>query len=261
MVTRPGRIALLLVPAALLISGFTCWMQSSAYVFSKGEVCTINFLRGELFDGNPWTIDGNKLATLTHASFSGTVSVLAFLKQGTGGDLALPLNQEGTQLISFETIPILTAIGRDEFEEAIENAGLSEPAPSEDSVNVLLTRSGKLLLQVGKVSGSTFRKELGQPLEIIPLVNPYMTPRGRQLAFQVLFNGQPLRFAQLKVWNRKGLRVLVQKIYTEKDGTITTPLSNEGVWMVTAETMAKKASVNGTWQRYESTLVFGLPEN
>src|SRR5690606_24667037 len=92
-------------------------------------------------------------------------------------------------------------------------------------------RCTKSLVQAGPNSDETYKKVVGMLLEIVPLNDPYRAKPGDHLEFKVLFEGKPLPYTMVKVWNRKDGTTFMQNIYTKKDGTIDTRLSNTGSWM------------------------------
>lgn len=250
-----------LLGIGFLFCGFDIWLVPSGYQFRKGQACSIHFIQGQNFQGEPWDLTGTDISRLDFYTLGGKKSLLPALVEGKKDNLTLLMDVEGTALLAVLQKDRHEFLSHDSFAQAIDDSGLTMPDVGDDSIPVTITRCSKVLLQVGDVSGSTFRSAIDLPLEIVPINNPYLAKPGENMNFRLLFNGKPLEFTPLKVWNKKGERVLVQNIYTQKDGTMNTPLSNEGSWMVTAQKMIKSNEAGGGWQLYESSLQFGFGNN
>lgn len=257
---RPRTLltVLLWLGAIFLFSGFDIWLAPSGYQFKKGQACTIHFIQGQNFQGESWDLVKTDITRMDFYTLVGKKSLLPALVDGKKDNLTLLMDVEGTALLAVLQKDHPEFLSHDAFEQAIDDSGLTVPDIPDDSIPVTITRCSKLLLQVGDVSGSTFRNAVDLPLEIVPLNNPYLAKPGENMNFRLLFNGKPMEFTPLKVWNKKGERVLVQNIYTQKDGTMNTPLSNEGAWMVTAQKMVKSNVPGAGWQLYETSLQFGF---
>jgi uncharacterized GH25 family protein len=115
-------------------------------------------------------------------------------------------------------------------------------------------------VQAGDAKDHIYKRIVGLPLEIIPLTNPYQKELTEVVRFQLYFQGRPLAFAKVKVWNRGARRTFIQNIYTEKDGTFTTRLSNTGVWMISAVKMIESQQPGADYQSFWASLVFGFNE-
>ncbi len=112
-------------------------------------------------------------------------------------------------------------------------------------------------LPAGTGTDDTYKKTVGLPLEIVPLNDPYRTKPGDEMSFMVLWGGKPLEFTLVKVWNRKNNNTILQNIYTQKDGIITTRLSNTGMWMVSCIKMIPSKDTKADWQSYWASYTFG----
>jgi uncharacterized GH25 family protein len=219
---------------------------------------------GENFSGERWDLKKHRLVRLDHHAVNYTKGLIEEVNPGEGANLEVKFEKEGTQLFVMQSNNAFIELEADAFNSYLKEDGLEDIIEYRKITNSeskasreYYQRSAKLLVQVGSATDDIFQKQVGQPLEIIPLVNPYQVRTGDELKFKILFEGQPHAFSLIKVWNRKDNRTTVQNIYTEKDGTMTTRLSNTGAWMVTCVKMVPAKEEGADWQSYWASLVFG----
>lgn len=115
----------------------------------------------------------------------------------------------------------------------------------------------KSLLQVGSKRDATYKKTLGQKLEIVPLENPYSKKIGANLEFQIFFDGKPL--ADRSVYaDSRGSRT--QKMTTDKNGKVTMKIDRNGLWLVRLVNMQRCAQDCGEadWESFWGAITFGV---
>jgi uncharacterized GH25 family protein len=123
-------------------------------------------------------------------------------------------------------------------------------------------RHVKTLLSVGGQSDASCCARAGQTLEIVPLADPQRLQPGGALALQVLFKGQPLPGALVKVWNQRGAQVNVLRTRTDAAGRSTTILPWAGMWMASVVHMVSATDDQGwdwDWDSHWGNLSFELP--
>ena len=240
------------------------WMESRKFLCRKGELVGISFMASENFIDDKKAIDQGDLIALDHHSLAGVSSLMDKLLDGSTDALRITFAQDGTHLFSFQTGRKPVPWEGEAFDNYLQANGLEQALDQRirsgiEASNTVehVTQHGKLLIHVGDVSGSMFRKVTGHLLEIIPVNNPYLAGPGEELKFRILYEGDPLPYSLVRVWNRKQDRVFVQRIYTEKDGTMTTRLSNDGIWMVSV-VQINEMGTSGEWVSNRCTLVFGF---
>jgi uncharacterized GH25 family protein len=241
------------------------WMQPKKFLFDVGETITLDFMVGENFEGELWNLKKERLAKFDHITVGKSVSMINATVPGEGKNLSVTFQQAGTHLFAMQSNNAFIKLDGEKFNAYLKEDGLDEILEHRTTTNTLAdsarehyARCAKLLVQVGDRHDDTYKKVVGLPLEIIPLTNPYAIRKGDELKFKVLFNGKPLGYTQVKVWNRGEGKTFIQNIYTEKDGTMTTRLSNAGAWMITAVKMVPSKEATADWQSYWASLVFGL---
>ncbi|MCK6616305.1 MAG: DUF4198 domain-containing protein [Cyclobacteriaceae bacterium] len=264
-----SRARILALTSVLLISllayAHEFWLQPDKFLFQKGEVLKLNFMVGEDFTGARWDLKRHRLVRFDYHVGNYSNGLIEEVVPGEGNNLEMKLEREGTHLFVMQTNNAFIELEAEKFNAYLKEDGLDDIMEYRVKTNTqdkgakeYYQRSAKLLVQVGNTTDDTFRKIAGTPIEIIPLKNPYALKPGAEMKFQVVFEGKPLAFALVKVWNRKDNRTTVQNIYTGKDGTLTTRLSSTGMWMVSCVKMVPAREAGADWQSYWGSLVFGF---
>jgi uncharacterized GH25 family protein len=91
----------------------------------------------------------------------------------------------------------------------------------------------KAVLQVGESRSQDFAVELGYPAEIVPLENPYATPRGGLLRVRCLVDGRPVA-NQTVLWGgeQAGQPLAQRSTRTNADGVAEVTFDAAGRWYV-----------------------------
>ncbi|MBX2962074.1 MAG: DUF4198 domain-containing protein [Cyclobacteriaceae bacterium] len=250
---------------ASLLQAHEFWMQPHKFKFSIGEMAQINFMVGENFVGERWNLNKHRLLRLDHHHASSTEGLIEQVNSGEGNNLEVKLMKEGTHLFVMQSNNAFIELEGEKFNAYLEEDGIEDVLAYRKKNNLLdkpakeyYARCAKLLLQAGSRADDTYKKRVGLPLEIVPVNNPYTAKKGDEISFQVFYEGKPLPFTMVKVWNRMDGTTFAQNIYTMKDGTITTRLSNTGAWMVSCVRMVPAKEEGADWQSYWASLVFGF---
>lgn len=250
---------------ASLAQAHEFWLQPNRFQFSVGEVMEFNFMVGENFEGEFWDLKRQKLARLMHLSGGRSENLKDSVEEGKGKKVSVVLQEEGTHLFVMQSNNSFIKLDGEKFNAYLKEDGLDEILEVRtklgklaDSARENYARCAKLLVQVGDQTDDTYKVIVGLPLEIIPLSNPYASKKTEELKFKVLFHGKPLPFTQMKVWNRGEGKTFVQNMYTDKDGTLTTRLSNAGMWMVSTVKMVPSRQPTAEYQSFWGSLVFGI---
>lgn len=253
---------LLLAP---LLQGHEFWLHPLKFIYQPGENAIIRFWVGENFVGNPWELRQNRVIRIEHISSSATHKLLDQVRPEKGKQVELKLDSEGTHLVIMQSTNAFIELQAEEFNAYLKEDGLDEVYAHRQKTNTLnkpakenYARCAKVLIQAGSTTDNMHLKQVGLPLEIIPLQNPYAIKQGDEISFQVLYEGKPLPFTLVKVWNRKNNNTILQNIYTQKDGRITTRVGNTGSWMISCVKMVPSKEEGADWQSYWSSLVFGF---
>ena len=241
------------------------WMQPAKFQYTKGETMVVDFMVGENFKGEFWDLKKHRVVKLDHITAAKSSSLINAVQPGQGKNLSVAFQEEGTHLFVMQSNNAFIKLDGDKFNAYLKEDGLDEilehrtkTSTLADSAREHYMRCAKLLVQVGDQKDGTYQKVAGLPLEIVPLKNPYASNLGDEITFRILFNGKPLAFTLVKFWNKVEGRTFIQNLHTDKEGTVTTRLSNTGSWMVSTVKMVPSQEATADWQSYWASLVFGL---
>jgi uncharacterized GH25 family protein len=119
------------------------------------------------------------------------------------------------------------------------------------------SRCAKSLVQVGSTVG-VVSKPVGLPLEIVPETNPYGAPRPATLPVRVIYMGQPLSGALVKLTNLGNDASPFEVHETDRDGRAVFPMPASGTWLINV-IWTKESSASGEtdFETVFSSLSFG----
>jgi uncharacterized GH25 family protein len=127
------------------------------------------------------------------------------------------------------------------------------------------SRCAKSLVQVGPPGAGLqgeVSKPIGLPLEIVPEVNPYGVPRPPILPVRVIFVGQPLSGALIKLTNLENDALPFEVHLTDHDGRASFSMPSSGIWLLNVIwTTALPRSEETDFETVFSSLSFGFPLN
>jgi uncharacterized GH25 family protein len=244
------------------------WMVPDRFSPPLGGEVQLALRVGENLVGDPVGFGRPMAESLRWFSQSGEVALTAQLPGNLDQDsVAMVFDLAGAQLIVLDTQPFTITLTPDTFnaylrEEGLERVMAQRKAAGQDTQpgRERYRRHVKTLLSVGGQSDASFGVRAGQTLEIVPLTDPQRLQPGGALALQVLFKGQPLPGALVKVWNQRGAQVNVLRTRTNDAGHSTTTLPWAGVWMASVVHMVSATDDQGwDWDSHWGNLTFELP--
>lgn len=105
---------------------------------------------------------------------------------------------------------------------------------SESAGSERYSRRAKSIIQVGASTAaqSNVTEPVGLPLEIVPERNPYAEPRLSALPIRVLYKGQPLAGALVKLTNLEQDDVPFETHVTDRAGHAVFTLPATGIWLL-----------------------------
>lgn len=211
------------------------WMQPQKFVFSKDEVAGIDFMVGENFEGERWSLKRHRVVRLEQHTVTSFNTISMPTDTSKRPVLNVALKTEGTHLIVMQSNNAYLELDAEKFNAYLKEDGLDDVINHRTTTNTLdkpsrehYQRNTKLLLKCGTVSDGTYANEVGLPLEIIPLSDPYKAKQGDELKFKILLEGKAHGFSLVKVWHKTDGRTFMQNIYSDKDGIISTQVSGKG---------------------------------
>lgn len=246
------------------------WLQPQKFFFTIREMANIRFWVGEDFHGENWTGNKDKIAQLMLYSPSGISDISQRISGNKGDSLQLPLQEEGTHMVVFNSTNSFINLDAAKFNEYLREDGLdavavyrSQHHENETNGKEFYQRSVKTIFQVGSKISDGCLNRTGLPLDILPEVNPYTLPVDRniqglaKIRFRIYFKGEPLNHALVKIWHRSpGKPFSMDTLRTNKRGWITT-FRYPGPYMVSCVHMVPAMPVTeAQWQSYWSSLTF-----
>ena len=243
------------------------WLGPETYFPAAGAKVTVRLHVGDHFKSEaerPFQKKPTVRFELIGAK--GKQDLAAAGKDGEKPAAQLTAKEEGNYLIVLERGPQTIKLDADKFNAYLAEEGL-------DAIRELRRQSGqdkaegreryqryiKCLLQCGDKGDDTFKKEVGQRLEIVPQENPYRLKAGERLTVKVLFDGKPLAGVRLFAHHRAGEKVRTQTLDTSKDGLATIKLEQAGQWLIRLVHMRRcEGDKDVDWESFWGALTFGL---
>lgn len=191
---------------------------------------------------------------------------------GTGepaADMRFSLGTPGTHVVAFSSTNTPSELPALRFKEYLVAEGLSQvladrarSGTSDKPGRELYSRRAKLLLQVGPVGAAPqpqVTAPVGLGLEIVPLRNPYAPGAARDLPVRVLYQGQPLAGALVKLNNLSADATPVEMRRTDRSGRAVFRLPRRGEWQFNVVWSVRLANVPAAdYLTTFSSLTFGF---
>jgi uncharacterized GH25 family protein len=261
---RYTAITFILVLMLFAAQAHEFWLQADRYFLKAGERVQLKFMVGENFMGEPWDMKLHRVESLI--AIDGEASRnLADSIDRESGTLSVKFAQPGTKLLVMQSNAAFIELAPDLFNAYLKEDGLDDVYAVREQKKTLgskarehYSRHTKLFLQVGEAHDDVYKKVMGMPIELVPQRNPYELRKGDKCRFLVLFNGQPLFGAKVRLWNRFDNRTTIQNLYAEKDGMVEMQISNPGSWMVSVVRMVPSTDPAADWRSYWGSLVFAV---
>ncbi len=256
---------LILILSVALTNAHEFWLQPKKFRYTVGEEMKVDFMVGESFTGEFWDLGRHKVEKAEMHSFGVVRNLMKDIKNTKGNNLTYKFIKEGTHLVALESNAAFIELDAAKFNAYLKEDGMEDILESRKSNNLLdqpakeyYKRYAKLLVQSGARKDDTFSKRIGFRYEIVPLQNPYNLKSGDYLECRLMWQGRPSPHSLVKVWSHVGNRIFIQEIYTEDDGTIKFPISNNGPWMVSAVKIVPSVKQGADYESSWASLVFGI---
>lgn len=191
---------LLALFAFVLLSGHTMFLKLDTYFLQPNTAATIQLFNGT-FDKSENVIDRDRMLDASLMGNGNRISVNE--SQWTEKDSVTILNfqtgETGTWVAGVSTAPRSIEMDAEAFNTYLEHEGIldmiqwrSENAAMGNAAVEKYSKHVKTIFQVGDKKTDDWQKEMGYPIEFIPLENPYELNTGDSLKFKLLYNGKPL---------------------------------------------------------------------
>jgi uncharacterized GH25 family protein len=241
------------------------WLQPDKYIYKKNETANISFLVGENFEGENWSGSRIKVKSLQFYHLKNKTNLSGLLADTAGSFLQLPLKNEGTMMVTFNSNNSFIALDAVKFNEYLTEDGLSNAIAyreqhheTDSGSKEFYQRSVKTIFQVGKPADNTFSNPTDLPLDITPLQNPYALKMGDSITVRVLFRKQILAGYKIKLWHKENNETIHTDLQSDEKGLIKFPIILKGKWMVSAVKMEPVMNnPKANWQSYWGSCTWG----
>ncbi len=241
------------------------WLQPQQYLFSAGDEVNIRFKVGEGFAGDNWKGNDERVQELKLYYADVTDNLKTALSSDEGDSVQFSLFEEGTAMVIFNSVNSYIELEAPKFNEYLSEDGLTstidyrrEHNETDSMGHELYQRSVKTIVQVGTKKTDVCKKQTSLPLDIIPLSHPYTISTNQLMKVKILFKGQPLANAKMRLWNKMPDTVTDTSYLSDANGEISFPVTTSGEWMVSSVHMIHlDADPKATWQSYWGSLTWG----
>jgi uncharacterized GH25 family protein len=248
------RYRLHIVPFAALLMGLMCgvsagahdfWVQPAEYWLQPqiASSMTLQVGHGPFRQRSP--IPPSRITRFETIGPDGiAIDMRGTLHVGdTGDDGALKFSQPGAYVLVLETdnraqshLPAIR------FNDYLKVEGLTPALEQRERLHQTdrdgsenYRRQAKAIVQIGPPDASSqiqVTRPLGLPLEIVPEANPYARPQPRALPIRVIYEGQSLEGALVKLTHLENDAVPLETHMTDRMGRATFVMPTEGSWLL-----------------------------
>ena len=247
------------------------WLHPQKYFYNIRETANIRFSVGENFTGDNWKGNKDKITLLLHYTpSSNQYDISGLISANPGDSLQLPLKEEGTHMIVFNSTNSFIKLEADKFNAYLKEDGLTEVARyrkdhGEEKADGTehYQRSVKTILQVSGKLTDVCTQPTSLPLDIVPAENPYSIPNPASnskrvmVKFRVIFKGEGLANALVKAWyHTPGKGPGIDSVRSNKKGWVSLE-RHPGPYMVSCVYMERQPKGReADWQSYWGSLNF-----
>jgi uncharacterized GH25 family protein len=249
------------------------WLQPSEYWITADAPTsmTLQVGHGPLRQRSP--IPARRITQFRAIAPDGaTADLRQGLKLGeTTKDGDFQLREPGTHVLVLQTDDqAQTHLPSIRFNDYLKSEGLTPALEQRSRLHRLdadgserYRRCAKAIVQVGPRNAEPpdqVSEPLGLPLEIVPEINPYRTPRASSLPVRVFYNGHPLPGALVKLTDLRQDASPFEMHVTDGNGHTMFTLPSSGEWLLNVIwTQALPPSQETDFETVFSSLSFGFP--
>lgn len=260
-------ITVLFLLVVISVSAHEFWLQPNRFIYDGGEKAVIKLMVGENFDGQNWTGDSSRVASLKLWTKDGKQDIPSnHWKKGDSLEIYLaPSNTGSSIMITFNSKNSFIHLEAAKFNAYLEEDGLRnaieyrrEHHETDSMGHEAYQRSVKTILQVGKKKDSSILKRTDLPLDIVPINHPLLVPDRQKMSFKVYFNNSPLADQLVKVWFKENGKTIKEDLLTDQDGIVSFRLKKSGIWMISTVKMIRlENDPKAQWQSYWGSCTWG----
>ena len=247
------------------------WLQPTRFWVAANAPIPVMLLVGHGEFRTRSDLSADRINRLDVTGPKGKFDLRRFLGAGKPtADTRFSLATPGTHVIAFSSTNTSSDLPALRFNDYIATEGLTlimadraKNGTTEKPGRELYSRRAKLLVQVGP-PGTTPQPQVTAPvglgLEIVPLRNPYAPSAARDLPVRVLYQGQPLAGALVKLNNLSADATPVAMRRTDGAGRAVFRLPRGGAWQLNVVWAVRLPNVPAAdYLTTFSSLTFGFP--
>jgi hypothetical protein len=268
---RAGRHLLVCLSCIWLLSALPAgahefWMTSTPFAVSTGGTADVSLHVGQFFEGDPIPLSAEYVTDFHRYSAAGAEDLIRRVPRSSRGGMTVAFKTPGAHVLAIDTHPNFVTLSKDQFTYYLADEGLTaikqmqeEGGDAAKPNRERYRRHIKALVRVGGRSDETVLMRTGQRLEIVPLVDPFLSQPGTPQKFRVLYEGNPLPRVLVKAWNKHDMQTVAIRAIANDEGLVSLDLPFRGMWMLSAVHMAPVTDNPALdWQSLWANLSFEL---
>ena len=266
-VLRHSPICLSFVFMAFPLAAHDYWLQPQQFFLSPDETTSVQMFVGDHFvSESERTFHAKKTPAFQIISKNETLDLTTNATDGQKPVCKITPTRSGNHLVTMERDWSHIELKAEKFDSYLKHEGLSrivelrrKAGEGNMAGRERYRRYLKALVQVGGTFDDTFKRRTGHRLEILPQVNPYLLDRTDTMTVSILFDGEPLRGAQVAAYNRNGDKTTTQEARTNEDGQVYIPLNESGLWLIRLVHMQRCSGVPDIdWESFWAAYSFEM---
>jgi uncharacterized GH25 family protein len=238
-----GAMATTLMVAPLFAHDF--WLQPAQFVLAARAVSPITIYVGHGAARERWGVGADRVVLFRTIGPDGVLDRRSRLTLNAPQvDAVVPLARRGSYLLAFQSREATSDLPSLRFDEYVAEEGLTPIADHRRRTGAqrrngreFYSRRAKALVQVGPLDAADVARvtrPVGLTLEIVPERHPLSLKAGEKLAVRIVFNGQPLPGALVKLTNLGADAKPVAMVRSDRAGRAVFAVPRKGAWQFNA---------------------------
>ena len=262
---------LLLTAAAVLIAwpaqAHDFWLQPRSFHLPGPGLAPTSMQIGHGDDRETWAVRPERIVQFRALGPTGPVDLRPMVRAGAA-DQRVALTTPGLHVLAYESNAIPSTLPAKRFNDYLREEGLTPALQAREREGraqtpgrEIYSRRAKALVMVG---AETRRPQphvtapVGLTLEIVPERDPYTLPSGEPLPVRVVYQGQPLPGALIKLTDLNRDEKPVEVLVTDRSGRASFRPRQDGDWLLTVVwTRPLVGDPRAEWETVFSSLTFG----
>lgn len=257
----------LIFVTSLSVNAHDYWIAPQNYQPQIGQSVAIKLFVGDHFSEDKERTLSQKMTVdfLLHNTTTSPTNLIVKEQFSKTPIAHLVANKPGTHVISMQRDWAQIEMEGGKFHQYLEHEGLhhiiaqrKKAGESDKPASERYRRYLKSLIVVGGKRTSTWNKQLGHKLEIIPLSDPTVAKPNDTVEFRVLLDNKVLPNVQLAALGRQAGEVTDIHTITGKNGVASLKLPHTGEWLVRLVYLRRcsQKDVEADWESFWAALTF-----